>query len=203
MIAIVDYGMGNTGSIKNMLKRIGYDDVVVTNSHEDLSKAEKFILPGVGSFDAAVNTMKESGLFSILNHEVEEKKKPILGICLGMQLLTKGSEEGKSAGLGWIDAYVRKFDSDNNIKVPHIGWEYVTSSGSQHALLNNLSEMSRYYFVHSYYVVCNDRSNELLMCNYGVDFTCAIQHNNIMGVQFHPEKSHKYGMQLFRNFVEL
>jgi glutamine amidotransferase len=203
MIAIVDYGMGNTGSIKNMLKRIGYDDVVVTNNHEDLSKAEKFILPGVGSFDAAVNTMKQSGLLSILNHEVEQKKKPILGICLGMQLLTKGSEEGKLAGLGWIDAYVRKFDSNNNIKVPHIGWQYVTSSGSQHALLNNLSEMSRYYFVHSYYVVCNDKSNELLMCNYGGDFTCAIQHNNIMGVQFHPEKSHKYGMQLFRNFVEL
>ena len=201
MITIVNYGLGNLGSISNMLNRIGKTSELAT-SIEQIMKAEKLILPGVGSFDLAMKNLNESGLLNTLNDKVLNQRTPVLGICLGMQLLTKGSEEGKLPGLGWIDAYTYKFTNNNTLKVPHMGWNEVHVS-KPHALINSLSVPSRYYFVHSYYVKYNDREDELMSCNYGIDFTCAIQHENIMGVQFHPEKSHKFGMELLRNFSEL
>ena len=205
MIAIVNYGVGNLGSIQNMLKKVGSTESVITNQEEDLVRADKIILPGVGAFDKGMEKINESGLVSILNKIVVQEKKPLLGICLGMQLLTKGSEEGKLPGLGWIEAYTKRFqfpEEQSNLKVPHMGWNEITIS-KQHDLIKDLSMPARFYFVHSYYVECKDRQDELLACNYGINFTCAVQHENIMGVQFHAEKSHKFGMQLLKNFASI
>lgn len=205
MIAIVNYGVGNLGSIQNMLKKVGCTESVITNQEEDLVRADKIILPGVGAFDTGMEKINESGLVGILNKIVVQEKKPLLGICLGMQLLTKGSEEGKLPGLGWIDAYTKKFqfsDEQAGLKVPHMGWNEISFS-KQHDLIKDLSMPARFYFVHSYYVKCNDKQDELLSCNYGINFTCAVQHENIMGVQFHAEKSHKFGMQLLKNFASI
>ncbi len=205
MIAIVNYGVGNLGSIQNMLKKVGCTESVITNQEEDLVRADKIILPGVGAFDKGMEKINESGLVGILNKIVVQEKKPLLGICLGMQLLTKGSEEGKLPGLGWIDAYTERFqfsDEQANLKVPHMGWNEISIS-KQHDLIKDLSMPARFYFVHSYYVKCNDKQDELLSCNYGINFTCAVQHENIMGVQFHAEKSHKFGMQLLKNFASI
>jgi glutamine amidotransferase len=205
MIAIINYGLGNLGSIQNMLKKIGCFDVIISKDQTEIDKADKLILPGVGAFDNGMSKINESGLLDILNENVLVKKKPVLGICLGMQLLTKGSEEGKLKGLGWIDADTIKFSFENNgesFKIPHMGWNYVKAS-KQHPLVNNIDNTFRFYFVHSFYVSCKNESDSLLKSNYGIDFTCAVQKDNIMGVQFHPEKSHKYGMQLLKNFVDL
>jgi imidazole glycerol-phosphate synthase subunit HisH len=204
MIAIIDYGVGNSGSIVNMLKKVGLKSNI-TSDPDEIAAAEKIILPGVGSFDGGAKNLKARGLTGILNEQVLEKKKPFLGICLGMQLLAKSSEEGSETGLGWLDATVVKFDfnGDNrNLKIPHMGWNYVKGSRT-HRMLNNLSDNPRFYFVHSYYLNCNQPDDILLTCNYGFDFTCGVQHENIVGVQFHPEKSHKFGMQLLKNFSEL
>jgi len=205
MIAIVNYGVGNLGSIKNMLKKVGCTESVITNREEDLKRADKIILPGVGAFDKGMEKINESGLVSILNKIVLLEKKPLLGICLGMQLLTKGSEEGKLPGLGWIDANTKRFQFSNeqgSLKVPHMGWNEISIS-KQHYLIKDLTMPARFYFVHSYFVECNDKQDELLSCNYGFNFTCAVQNENIMGVQFHAEKSHKFGMQLLKNFASV
>lgn len=204
MIAIVNYGLGNLGSIQNMLKKIGCSDVVISNDRAVIDKADKLILPGVGAFDNGMSKINESGLLDILKDNALVKKKPILGICLGMQLLTNGSEEGKLKGLGWIDADTVKFSfgSESELKIPHMGWNFIKIA-KPHPLIKNLDETFRFYFVHSYYVACKNKSDVLLNCNYGFDYACAVQKDNIMGVQFHPEKSHKYGMQLLKNFVDL
>jgi len=205
MIAIVNYGVGNLGSIQNMLKKVGCTESVITNQEEDLVRADKIILPGVGAFDTGMEKINESGLVGILNKIVVQEKKPLLGICLGMQLLTKGSEEVKLPGLGGIEAYTKKVKcsyEQAGLKVPHIGWNEISIS-KQHDLIKDLSMPARFYFVHSYYVKCNDKQDELLSCNYGINFTCAVQHENIMGVQFHAEKSHKFGMQLLKNFASI
>jgi glutamine amidotransferase len=204
MITIIDYGVGNSGSIVNMLKKVGVKSTISSDPSE-IAAAEKIILPGVGAFDVGIKNLKSSGLIDVLNEQVAEKKKPFLGICLGMQLLAKSSEEGNENGLGWIDAEVMKFDfnGDNgDLKIPHMGWNQIKNKKS-HRILNNLGDESRFYFVHSYYMKCNQPDDGLLTCNYGIDFTCAVQKDNIMGVQFHPEKSHKFGMQLLKNFSEL
>jgi glutamine amidotransferase len=204
MIAIIDYGVGNSGSIVNMLKKVGIKSTITSDPNEIVA-AEKIILPGVGSFDVGAKNLKARGLTDVLNEQVIEKKKPFLGICLGMQLLAKTSAEGVETGLGWLDATVVKFDFNGDgrdLKIPHMGWNYVKESKT-HRMLNNLSDNPRFYFVHSYYIKCSQPDDVLLTCNYGFDFACGVQRENIIGVQFHPEKSHKFGMQLLINFNEL
>ena len=202
MITIVNYGVGNLGSIKNMLKKVGVDSSI-TSDPDEIGEAEKLILPGVGAFDAAMRLLRQSGLIPTLNKRVIEDRKPVLGICLGMQLLTKCSEEGELPGLGWIDAEVKrfKFDPGSPLKVPHMGWNVVHPQQSSPIIQNAESE-ERFYFVHSYYVQCRQREDVLMTANYGHDFDAAFVCGNIAGVQFHPEKSHKFGMRLLRNFAE-
>jgi glutamine amidotransferase len=202
MIVIVDYKMGNLGSISNIIKKIGYTSIV-TSDIEIISKASKIILPGVGSFEKAMGNLQQMNLINVLNEKVIAHKTPTLGICLGMQLLTNSSEEGNVKGLGWIDAETIKFDLNTypDLKIPHMGWNEVSFPQS-HFLTSGFSENSRFYFVHSYHVVCSSKDNILMKTKYGFDFTSAIVKDNILGVQFHPEKSHKFGMQLFKNFIE-
>ncbi len=201
MIAIIDYGVGNLKSIRNMFKKVGIE-AVITDDINEIVSADKYVLPGVGSFDYGISNLRKSAFLSALEEQVLIHKKPILGICLGMQLLTNGSEEGTEKGLGWIDAKTLKFDlEDKKLVVPHMGWNTVKRQ-KEHKLFEHLIE-NRFYFVHSYYVKCTNKENSLAIANYGCDFTCSIEKDNILGVQFHPEKSHKYGMQLLKNFGEL
>jgi imidazole glycerol-phosphate synthase subunit HisH len=203
VIAIIDYGMGNLKSVANMLRKTGHDSQI-TSDPLVVEQAEKIILPGVGAFDAGMEQLNHSGLLDALNMRVFKDKTPVLGICLGAQLLANSSEEGVRTGLGWIDASVVKFDfseSDKPLKIPHMGWNYVNVD-KKHPLFEGVPEPMRFYFVHSYHYICNDKFNILATSHYGYSFTCAVVKNNIMGVQFHPEKSHKHGMQLLRNFAE-
>jgi len=205
MITIVDYGMGNLGSIKNMFKHVGVD-AVIESDIDKISKSSKLILPGVGAFDAAMKKINQSGLKEVLDEKVLKEKVPILGICLGMQLLTKRSDEGLSDGLGWIPAKTISFEDkiSRGLKVPHMGWNSVKQSNSTKLLdgFENFKDI-RFYFVHSYFVKVEDEKNSILKTNYGLDFDSAIQKDNIMGVQFHPEKSHKFGMMFFQNFSKI
>lgn len=200
-ITIVDYGMGNLGSIQNMFKRIGVA-TVVTGDVDVVSDAEKILLPGVGAFDAAMKRINDSGLREVLDRKALKDRIPVLGICLGMQLLTRGSEEGSLPGLGWISAFARKFPPVDHLKIPHMGWNIVVPS-KVCALTHNLPEQSRFYFVHSYYVRVDDPVDSLLRANYGIDFDAAIGNGNIYGAQFHPEKSHRFGIRLLKNFAEM
>jgi glutamine amidotransferase len=204
MIVIIDYGMGNLGSIANMFKKVGAESVV-TNDVPTIERASKLVLPGVGAFDNGMKKLNDLRLPLVLKKKVTEDKTPVLGICLGMQLLTKGSEEGDLPGLGWIDAETVKFrfdKSDTTLKIPHMGWNSVTLKHKSR-IFEEMDEEPRFYFVHSYYVRCNDTSDELATTHYGRDFTSAIKRGNIFGMQFHPEKSHKFGMKVFKNFVNL
>jgi len=203
MIVIVDYGIGNLASVLNMFKKIGTKEVVVSGDKETIAKASKLLLPGVGAFDGGMNNLEQTGLIPVLNEKALKEKVPVLGICLGMQLLSKRSEEGVKPGLGWIDAETVKFDLDPalKLKVPHMGWDYVRVKRK-----NPLIEMdskSRFYFVHSYHVKCLDENQSLATSNFGVDFTCMVNKDNIFGTQFHPEKSLKFGMKLLENFAKL
>lgn len=202
MITIVDYDAGNIKSIQNMLRAIGATSMV-SKSTEDLARASKIILPGVGHFDYGMGQLRASGLVDVLNLRVARDRTPLLGICLGAQLLTRGSEEGRSPGLGWIDAQTVKFDRSRmheTNRVPHIGWSQTVQT-KQNPLSQGLGDDARFYFVHSYHIACDDPDQEILRAHYGYDFTCGVQKDNILGVQFHPEKSHRFGMQLLRNFV--
>ncbi|WP_374079931.1 imidazole glycerol phosphate synthase subunit HisH [Bdellovibrio bacteriovorus] len=206
MISIVNYGMGNLGSIVNMYKKIGVKTEFVSTIAE-IERAEKILLPGVGSFDAAITKIDELGLRQVLNKKALEEKIPILGICLGMQLLTKSSEEGRLSGLGWIDAKTLAFNGlidTSKFKIPHMGWNTAEIHRTS-ALTAGFQEMEdvRFYFVHSYFVRCEQSENSILRTEYGVDFDSAIQRENIYGAQFHPEKSHKFGMKLLENFARI
>ena len=202
MIAIVDYGIGNIGSIANMLKKIGEKDVVFAHNPKDLENAEKIILPGVGSFDTGITQLNKSGLRSVLDYCVLEKKIPILGICLGMQLLGTKSEEGLEKGLGYIPFVCKKFSFESQqLKVPHMGWDYINVA-KDNKLITDLKTKQRFYFVHSYYVSCQDENDISMLCDYGGNFCAAVEHENVLGVQFHPEKSHQFGMRLFENFIK-
>lgn len=199
MIAIVDYNMGNLGSIRNMLKKLGFESHI-TADPQDIAAAERIILPGVGAFDAGMTALETSGLIPVLNDRVHGARVPTLGICLGMQLMTRRSEEGTHAGLGWIDADVIRFPSDENLKVPHMGWNLVEPA-REAPLIADLPPEPRFYFVHSYYARCQRDEDVLLTAQYGLQFHAGFQSGNVMGVQFHPEKSHKYGMRLLQNFA--
>ncbi len=202
MITIIDYGVGNLSSIKNMLKRIGVA-ANITNNLAEIEVAEKLILPGVGHFNYGMEQLHKSGLVGILNEKVLEKKVPILGICLGVQLLTQSSEEGTAAGLGWIAGKTIAFDKtqlQSNQKIPHMGWSDV-SNYQQSKLFTNMPDEPRFYFVHSYHLALENSADVLVTANYGYQFAAGIEHENILGVQFHPEKSHKFGMKLLENFA--
>ncbi len=204
MIAVIDYNMGNVASIENILKKIG-SEVVVTSDPEILQKAEKIILPGVGAFDYGMKNLHELGIADVLRDKVIDSKTPLLGICLGMQLLSEDSEEGSLPGLGFFKAHTVRFSSDwygEKLKIPHMGWDYISPKVDTQLFRNSLQDM-RYYFVHSYYVECEDQSEVLATTKYGNQFASVIGRGNIYGVQFHPEKSHKFGMNLLKNFVEM
>ena len=210
MVTIVDYGMGNLGSIYNMFEKKIRVKCEITSDLDKIASAEKLLLPGVGAYDKAMERINQGGLKDVLDMKVLQEKTPVLGICLGMQLLTNGSDEGNLPGLGWIDGYTHKFKFEKNqgFKVPHMGWNEVHRS--QESLLTaGLNELvpkpdrPRFYFVHSYYVKVKNESNSILTTKYGHEFDSAIQNDNIYGAQFHPEKSHKFGIQLFKNFAEL
>lgn len=203
MIVIIDYGVGNVHSILNMFKKIGVDAKLSENPEEILT-ADKVILPGVGSFDYGMKQLKETGYYDTVLKYANEVKRPLLGICLGMQMLGLSSEEGNESGLGLIPFKNVKFKFDNSkLKVPHMGWNTVNSTKPTEKFSENFTDDFRFYFVHSYYAVCESKENILLTCDYGIEFSAAVQKDNIYGVQFHPEKSHKFGMQLLKNFSEL
>jgi glutamine amidotransferase len=202
MITIIDYKTGNLGSIQNILKRIG-EDSVITSDRKVIEQAVKLILPGVGAFDTGMRNLAELDLVEILNKRVLVDKIPVLGICLGMQLLSKGSEEGSLNGLGWIDGQTIRFDFKNTLeyKIPHMGWNFI-SQHKESRLLTGMFPEPRFYFVHSFYFEANDPADVLTSTSYETEFTSAVEKDNIVGVQFHPEKSHKFGMKLLKNFVD-
>lgn len=202
-VIIVDYGMGNLGSVQNMFKRIGVTTEVTSDSKK-IESAKKILLPGVGAFDTAMRKINETGLAEVLDRKALIDKIPILGICLGMQLLSKYSEEGVCPGLGWIPAQTIKFafPYSSALKIPHMGWNNIQKI-NRSKLTENLDNDTRFYFVHSYYVKADNSDDVLATTNYGVEFHSIIQHENIYGAQFHPEKSHRFGMKLLENFAKI
>lgn len=203
MLTIIDYGIGNLSSIKNMLKKIGIT-AEISGRWENIQIADKLILPGVGHFDYGMQQLHQSGLVEVIQHKVLQNKTPLLGICLGVQLLTESSEEGREKGLGWIKGKTVAFDQsrlDSFHTVPHMGWTDI--KGFEHSkLFTGMYEDPRFYFVHSYHLRLEYAKDALAYAHYGYDFTVGIEHENILGVQFHPEKSHKFGMKLLENFVK-
>jgi glutamine amidotransferase len=203
MIAVIDYGVGNLGSIHNMLRKAGAKSVV-TRDADAIRAADKLILPGVGHFDYGMKMLHDTGLVPLLNELVVDQRKPILGICLGMQLLGKGSEEGTAPGLGWLDATCIRFrpeQMDQRLKVPHMGWNDVFPTRPD-PLFADMHDEPRFYFVHTFHMVCAREEDVLAKASYGYSFTCAVRSGNVAGVQFHPEKSHKFGLRLLQNFSQ-
>lgn len=204
MLVILDYKVGNLASIKNMLKKVGHVDSLITGDIGAIREAEKFILPGVGHFDFGMKHLNNSGFMDIVSEKVLTEGKPLLGICLGAQLLTESSEEGSEPGLGWIKGKTIKFDKNKlgpKQKIPHMGWTDVEAV-KESKLFQNMHPDPRFYFVHTYHMVLENQDEVLTRSNYGYDFTSGFEKGNIMGVQYHPEKSHKFGMQLLKNFVD-
>lgn len=202
MINIINYNLGNPKSIKNLLSYLGIDSVI-TDDLNVLKRADHLILPGVGHFTHGMKQLDTLGISDIIKEHALTAQKPILGICLGMQLMTNFSEEGDVDGLSLIDARTNKLLIQNqSVKIPHMGWNEVTWQKESPVLIG-ISEKPRYYFVHSYFVECIDQRDVLGITNYGQDFVSAFQHDNIIGMQFHPEKSHQFGMEIFKNFAKL
>lgn len=201
-IAIVDYKMGNLRSVEKTCKSLGVE-VLITSDPDKIASATKLILPGVGHFGEAMKQLHQLNLYTALNEAVLERKVPIMGICLGMQLMAKSSEEGNSEGLGWFDAQVVRFKINDTLryKVPNTGWNSVTIE-KDHSIFNQI-EAPEFYFVHAYHMVCNQNEDILCTTHYESDFTSAVSKNNILGFQFHPEKSHDAGKSLFRNFISI
>ena len=202
MITIVDYDMGNLGSVFNMFKKIGVVSKITSDLGE-IKSASKLLLPGVGSFDKAMHKINHSGIREVLDYKVLREMTPILGICLGMQLLTNTSEEGKEKGLGYINASTKHFSfKDKRMKIPHMGWN-IANKSTKSKLTEDFIEESRFYFVHSYYVEVIKQENSILKTKYSLEFDSAIENENVYGAQFHPEKSHKSGMKLLKNFSKI
>lgn len=199
-IGVLDYGLGNSGSVLNIIKRVGG---VVTNivRPEELIQCSKIVLPGVGAFDKGISLLQQAGMIPALE-EAKDRGAHILGICLGLQLLCKSSEEGRLPGLGWIDGVVKKFPSMPNLRVPNMGWRGIRAL-QPHPLIDGLSSEDRFYFVHSYYALVNDPKQALCETTYGIAYHSGVCNGNVYGLQFHPEKSLKYGMKVMKNFVEL
>jgi len=203
MTVIIDYQAGNLGSIQNMLKKLG-EVSMITSNPDEISQADHLILPGVGAFDFGMQKLRELDLISSLRKKVLEEKTPILGVCLGAQLFCNTSEEGIEAGLGFINGVVRKFPTSldgKKFSVPHMGWDYVRPDKDS-KLLPASEEGMRFYFVHSYGITCLDQSDVLAKNQYSMMYHSAFERDNILGVQFHPEKSHRFGKQLYKNFIE-
>ncbi len=201
MIAIIDYGLGNLGSIANMLKVLGEKSIITSNKSEIIN-ADRLILPGVGAFDAGMSQLKERNLIECIKEQAKNKK-PLLGICLGMQLLGRSSEEGILPGLGLIqfDNIRFSFGDNSPLKIPHMGWDIVKFN-QHNPLIKDIQGVQRYYFVHSYHAVCDNSENILMSCDYGYEFAASVVSENVYGVQFHPEKSHDFGMALLNNFAK-
>ena len=204
MICVLDYGCGNAASIVNMIRRSGFQAELCSSAGE-LEASTAIILPGVGSFDNGVQKLSDSGLRPVLERRVLVDKVPFLGVCLGMQLLFERSAEGAQLGLGWLRGEVLRFDfpKDSNVqalKVPHMGWNIVKPRVFEREFLN-FDDEARFYFVHSFFVRCEDPEDILATATYGREFTCAVRRGNVCGVQFHPEKSHKFGLKFFKNFL--
>lgn len=200
MIAIIDYNMGNVGSVRNALAALG-TEVILSSKREDIEKATHIILPGVGTFEDGMRRLADSGVIPTLKTEVLEKKKPFLGICLGMQVMAEfGEEGGRHEGLGWIKGQVRRLNIDEKkLRLPHIGWDDVVKENHSSLFENVVSCV--FYFIHSYVLVPEEKSSITASCAYGEKFTAAVEKGNIFGVQFHPEKSQKSGLTVLRNFL--
>lgn len=204
MIAIIDYGLGNVRAIANVYKQLLMPAAIVS-APDGLREADRLILPGVGSFDKAIELLEMSGMRDTLDELVLKRQVPVLGICVGMQVLARSSEEGILPGLGWLDAEVKRFNfssSDHQMPIPHMGWNNIRPM-RRDPLMEQLDEGARFYFLHSYYMRCDSAENALAVTEYGSEFTCAVNHLNVYGVQFHPEKSHGFGIQLLSNFGKL
>lgn len=201
MIAIVDHGYANIRSVDRMMRRLGHLPLI-TDRASDIKRADRVILPGVGAFNGPMQRLEELGLIEPLHEHAIVRGKPILGICVGMQIMTNGSEEGEEKGLGWIDGKCLRFkpDSEHKIRVPHMGWNKVETSPNADLFKD---DEAKFYFVHSYYVSLADRKLTAASCTHGVEFCASFQKDNIFGVQFHPEKSHRYGMALLKAFADL
>lgn len=201
MIAIIDYDVGNVGAVANMLRRLGVE-CEITAEPEKVASAAKIILPGNGAFDTCMRNLRASGLVPLIERRVLEEGVPLLGICVGAQMLGRGSEEGSEPGLGWLDLDVRRFPALPELRVPHMGWTNVQVLSSGNRLVRDLEPDARYYFVHSYYIHPGKDCEVVLTAKYGVDFAAAVAKGSVSGVQFHPEKSHRFGKRLLGNFAQ-
>jgi len=205
MIGIISYGLGNINAFTNIYKSLDIPFNIV-NDIEELEGVKKLILPGVGAFDDAMNKFNDSGLRTPIEKMVLKNKIPILGVCVGMQMLGNASDEGTMEGLGWVDGEVKLFDTSNiphQTKLPHMGWNSISLVNENEPIFNQIKTRDRFYFLHSYYFKCNDDGQPIAKSNYGFNFSCALRKNNIYGVQFHPEKSLKNGIKLLYNFANL
>ena len=204
MITIIDYGVGNVFAFQNVFKRLSIPSKIA-KCENDLMGSSKLILPGVGHFDYAMSQLNNSGMRDRLDELVLKEKIPVIGICVGMQMMAKKSDEGTLDGLCWIDANVKKFDEatiNHHTKLPHMGWNDVKPN-ENHPLFKGLEQQAIFYFLHSFYFKCSNQENSISKTDYGINFSSSIQHDNIYGIQFHPEKSHSYGERLLKNFANL
>jgi len=205
MIGIVDYGSGNINAFINIYKKLNIDTLILNNANS-FKKVKKLILPGVGSYDNVITTLKNKNLFDILNKYIIDKRVPVLGVCLGMQIMSNNSDEGKLNGFGWIKGKVKSFEKSKPISkvfYPHMGWNSIELEYDNHPLFLNIDKKQGFYFIHNFFYECDNIKNVLTYTKYGIKFTSSIFHENIFGVQYHPEKSHLNGINLLKNFANL